>query len=116
MKSLICILLLLSPASVLAERNSVVTLPKSIDVDPNGNHVRCEQSIKRLVLPVLRYSRVPFFKSFQDRRDFIGRPALEPTPRNRQLWGLAQDLAPQIGLERRGAGVALRHEHDDHRH
>ena len=29
----------------------------------------------------------------------IGRPALEPTPRNRQLWGLARDLSSQIGLD-----------------
>jgi glutamate carboxypeptidase len=29
----------------------------------------------------------------------IGRPALEPTPRNRRLWGLAQDLSTQIGLD-----------------
>lgn len=29
----------------------------------------------------------------------IGRPALEPTPRNRALWHLAQRLAGQIGLE-----------------
>jgi glutamate carboxypeptidase len=29
----------------------------------------------------------------------IGRPALEPTPRNRQLWGLAQTLSAEIGLE-----------------
>lgn len=28
----------------------------------------------------------------------IGRPALEPTPRNRQLWQLAQDLSSGIGL------------------
>lgn len=28
----------------------------------------------------------------------IGRPALEPTPRNRQLWQLAQDLSFGIGL------------------
>lgn len=29
----------------------------------------------------------------------IGRPALEPTPRNRQLWELARTLAAEIGLE-----------------
>ncbi len=29
----------------------------------------------------------------------IGRPALEPTPRNRQLWSLAQDLSTEIGLD-----------------
>jgi len=29
----------------------------------------------------------------------IGRPALEPTPRNRQLWHLAQDLSGEIGLD-----------------
>jgi len=29
----------------------------------------------------------------------IGRPALEPTPRNRQLWSLAQTLSSEIGLE-----------------
>ena len=28
----------------------------------------------------------------------IGRPALEPTPRNRQLWHLAKDLSNQINL------------------
>ncbi|MDH3262761.1 MAG: M20 family metallopeptidase [Paracoccaceae bacterium] len=35
----------------------------------------------------------------------IGRPALEPTPRNRQLWGLAQKLSAEIGLEL-GEGLA----------
>jgi glutamate carboxypeptidase len=29
----------------------------------------------------------------------IGRPALEPTPRNRKLWGLAQELSAQIRLD-----------------
>jgi len=29
----------------------------------------------------------------------IGRPALEPTPRNRTLWRLAQRLGGEIGLE-----------------
>jgi len=29
----------------------------------------------------------------------IGRPALEPTPRNRKLWSLAQELSSQIGLD-----------------
>jgi glutamate carboxypeptidase len=29
----------------------------------------------------------------------IGRPALEPTPRNQQLWHLAKDLSGEIGLE-----------------
>lgn len=29
----------------------------------------------------------------------IGRPALEPTPRNRQLWALAQGLASEIDLK-----------------
>ncbi len=29
----------------------------------------------------------------------IGRPALEPTPRNRQLWHLAEQLSAEIGLE-----------------
>ncbi len=29
----------------------------------------------------------------------IGRPALEPTPRNQQLWSLAKDLSSQIGLD-----------------
>lgn len=29
----------------------------------------------------------------------IGRPALEPTARNQQLWGLAKDLSRQIGLD-----------------
>lgn len=29
----------------------------------------------------------------------IGRPALEHTPRNRQLWGVAKDLSAQIGLD-----------------
>ena len=29
----------------------------------------------------------------------IGRPALEPTPRNRQLWDLAQELSAEIGLD-----------------
>ena len=29
----------------------------------------------------------------------IGRPALEPTPRNRQLWTLAQEKSVEIGLE-----------------
>jgi len=29
----------------------------------------------------------------------IGRPALEPTPRNRQLWTLAQTLSQSIGLD-----------------
>jgi glutamate carboxypeptidase len=31
----------------------------------------------------------------------IGRPALEPTQRNRALWNLAQDLSPEIGLDLR---------------
>jgi glutamate carboxypeptidase len=29
----------------------------------------------------------------------IGRPALEPTPRNQQLWRLAKDLSKQIGID-----------------
>jgi glutamate carboxypeptidase len=29
----------------------------------------------------------------------IGRPALEPTPRNRALWQLAQRLGAELGLE-----------------
>ncbi len=29
----------------------------------------------------------------------IGRPALEPTPRNRALWGIAQSLGSELGLE-----------------
>jgi glutamate carboxypeptidase len=29
----------------------------------------------------------------------IGRPALEPTPRNQQLWHLAKDLSKEIGLD-----------------
>ncbi len=29
----------------------------------------------------------------------IGRPALEPTPRNRKLWTLARDLSSEIGLD-----------------
>ncbi|MDJ0628338.1 MAG: M20 family metallopeptidase [Rhodobacter sp.] len=35
----------------------------------------------------------------------IGRPALEPTPRNRQLWRLAQNLSSEIGLAL-GEGLA----------
>ena len=29
----------------------------------------------------------------------IGRPALEPTPRNRELWSVAKELSSEIGLE-----------------
>ncbi len=29
----------------------------------------------------------------------IGRPALEPTPRNRELWSLARELSSEIGLD-----------------
>jgi glutamate carboxypeptidase len=29
----------------------------------------------------------------------VGRPALEPTPRNRQLWHLAEELSGEIGLD-----------------
>ena len=29
----------------------------------------------------------------------IGRPALEPTPRNRALWAIARDLSTEIGLD-----------------
>ncbi|MGI9433400.1 MAG: M20 family metallopeptidase [Geminicoccaceae bacterium] len=35
----------------------------------------------------------------------IGRPALEPTPRNRQLWHLAKDLSGELGVEL-GEGLA----------
>lgn len=35
----------------------------------------------------------------------IGRPALEPTPRNRKLWHLAKDLSGELGMEL-GEGLA----------
>lgn len=35
----------------------------------------------------------------------IGRPALEPTPRNRELWHLAKDLSYELGMDL-GEGLA----------